>query len=792
MRTRSDIVSLLKKRKPAYSLPREFYVDEDVFQIDLETIWYRNWLFVAPTCDLPKAGHYVTSQVGDHKVIVVRGDDGDIRAFHNSCRHRGSLICKDDKGVSPNLTCPYHLWTYNLKGDLLFAREMGDDFNPNAHGLHSVHCRTASGMIYICLADDAPDFDAFAEKSAAYLAPHDLENSKVAFESKIIEEGNWKLVWENNRECYHCDANHPALCRTFPADPGAMGNSGGDDLSDGLDAHVTRCEAVGAPSKFYIEPGGAWRMVRMALEGDSYTLDGQVAVTKANSSFPFADAGALLLFNYPSTWNHFLGDHCLLFRVTPLSATRTEVCTRWLVHKDAQEGVDYDLERLTAVWLATNDEDREIVEGNQRGILSPAYQPGPYAPREEAGVIQFTNWYAQTLIDRLPHDSTREKPAKDTAEVVTLDSYKNTGDRVDVGRQNQGRLDGHKAVWTDDELLECCSVVPEAPNVVTASFISPSGALFDFEPGQFLTLELPTPSGVIWRTYTISSSPSRPMSISVTVKAQPESTGSAWIVQALKPGMSIRAKGPAGCFILPRQTKDKYLFITAGSGITPALSMTTYLFDRGTDTDVVFVNCAKRPSELISRGMLEQMAARVPGIKLHFLIEEDDPFQVWSGYRGYFNQIMLGLMAGDYLERKIYCCGPTPFMQAVRDVLNSLGFDMNNYFQESFGEPQVKPIDIDDHDDVVPDADASAQVVFLSSGVELACRETETILSVAKKAGLNPASSCNMGICGVCKLKKVSGEVHMVHNGGISEDDIENGYILSCCSHPIGKVAVEL
>jgi phenylpropionate dioxygenase-like ring-hydroxylating dioxygenase large terminal subunit len=112
---------------------------------------------------------------------------------------------------------------------------------------------------------------------------------------------------------------------------------------------------------------------------------------------PFANAGSLLFFHYPNTWNHFLSDHVLNFRVLPLDGMRTQVTTTWLVHRDAVEGRDYDLERLTEVWVATNDEDRRIVEENQIGISSPAYEPGPYSPKQESGVLQFVDWYARTL-----------------------------------------------------------------------------------------------------------------------------------------------------------------------------------------------------------------------------------------------------------------------------------------------------------------------------------------------------------------------------------------------------------
>lgn len=347
-------------------------------------------------------------------------------------------------------------------------------------------------------------------------------------------------------------------------------------------------------------------------------------------------------------------------------------------------------------------------------------------------------------------------------------------------------------IWKDAEPLECCSAVPEAPDTVTFSFIAPSGALFRYLPGQFLTLELPVPGGPLWRTFTISSSPSRPLLITITVRAQPGSLGTRWMLDNLRPGMRIRASGPAGLFTLPPTDRKKYLFISAGSGITPALSMTTYLYDRGTDIDVVFINCARRPSEIIARRRLEHMASRVPTIKLSWIVKEDDPYQVWTGYRGRLNQIMIGLIASDYLEREVYCCGPESFMTSVRDMLIALGFDMAHYHQESFAAPVETEADQEDLEHVVPGDHVSAQIAFAASGTTAECTETDTVLAVAKSAGIVIPSGCTFGVCGTCKIRKLKGQVHMVHNGGISEDDIADGYILACCSKPIGEVEVEV
>jgi Rieske 2Fe-2S family protein len=184
-------------------------------------IWYRDWLFVGHDCEVPNAGNYMTVQIGEFPIVVVRDRDGGLRAFHNTCRHRGSRICSADHGSSPRLVCPYHQWTYALDGRLIAARDMGSEFDKSKHGLKSVHCASVGGYIWICLAAAAPDFEPIAKHIEPYFLPHKLHQTKIAFQSTIIEQANWKLVWENNRECYHCAANHPELIRTFPEDPTA-------------------------------------------------------------------------------------------------------------------------------------------------------------------------------------------------------------------------------------------------------------------------------------------------------------------------------------------------------------------------------------------------------------------------------------------------------------------------------------------------------------------------------------------------------------------------------------------
>jgi Rieske 2Fe-2S family protein len=406
MDVRSEMLRLIRSRREGFSLEQPFYIDPDFYRLDLELIWYRDWLFVGHDCEVARPGSFLTVQVGDYPVVVVRGRDGLIRAFHNSCRHRGSRVCTADRGTSARLVCPYHQWTYDLDGSLVFARQMAEDFRKEDFGLKPVACESVAGYVFICLSPQPADIAPFRAMMEPYFAPHRLAEAKVAHEATIVEKGNWKLVWENNRECYHCAGNHPELCKTFPEAPTITGVNGAESDPEML-AHWARCEAAGLPSRFRIDEAGQYRATRAPLLRDavSYTMTGRPAVRRRLSDAASADRiGTLMLYHYPTTWNHVLGDHAVTFRVLPLSATETAVTTKWLVHKDAVEGVDYDLGELIHVWTETNDEDRRIVEENAFGIRSPAYQPGPYSQIHEGGVVQFVEWYARFIEPRLAED----------------------------------------------------------------------------------------------------------------------------------------------------------------------------------------------------------------------------------------------------------------------------------------------------------------------------------------------------------------------------------------------------
>ena len=393
---------LLRSKKQNYSLPREFYNDPEFFQLDMKHVFGKSWVFAGLVCDIPKSGNFFTLSIGDDPLVIVRDDNNEIHAIYNTCRHRGSKVCLEEKGHTTKLVCPYHQWTYNLDGNLLFAGNMGEGFNPADFPLRKANIGIAGGMIFVCLDENPPAFDHFKEAVEPFLRPHALDKAKVAHEITISEKANWKLVIENNRECYHCNGSHPELLnsllefdntddpRATPEFKALVAKKSSDWDSLGI-AHESTPHNL------------EYRAVRMPLaEGiHSMTMDGSVACQKLMGDLTDPDMGSMRLLHLPNTWNHFMGDHSIVFRVMPVGPQETLVTTKWIVHEDAVEGVDYDLEKMTKVWNATNHQDRELAENNQLGINSKAYQPGPYAESAEFGVINFINWYSAHMLGKL-------------------------------------------------------------------------------------------------------------------------------------------------------------------------------------------------------------------------------------------------------------------------------------------------------------------------------------------------------------------------------------------------------
>lgn len=394
MRDTAGFCELLNDRRPGHSLPQPFYTDPDIFALDMEAVFHTSWLMIGFTVELPKTGNYLALTIGRTPIVVLRDRSGGIRGYFNSCRHRGAQICPDGSGRKPMLVCPYHQWSYDLDGRLRHAGQMPAHFNPDDHPLRPIHVEVVAGALYVCLAETPPDFAPFRRALEPFLAPTGLEHAKLAYQCVLVEKGNWKLVMENGRECYHCSVCHPELGMSFPV--GITAEFSGEDS-----VRMNKYRARLAKHGLAVGPsdGSWWQIARFPLNEGVISMsgDGAPAVKKPLMDIYGGHVGSLRFATEPNSFCHVLGDYAFLFSVYPVGPEETHVVGKWLVHKDAVEGVDYDVESLIHIWDKTNLQDRDLVENNQRGVNGLGYVPGPYSPDGEHFVLRFVDWYCERI-----------------------------------------------------------------------------------------------------------------------------------------------------------------------------------------------------------------------------------------------------------------------------------------------------------------------------------------------------------------------------------------------------------
>ena len=396
----------LKYHNSNFGLYGYFFKNEEIFKAEMKYIFHKQWVFAGHSLQLSEIGDYITLNVGLCPIVIIKSKSGEIKAYHNVCRHRGLKLFENYTGKieTQNIKCLYHGWSYDTdNGNLKYARDMEENkfFKPENYNLLKVNIKIINTYMYVCIADNPPDFNQFYETLEYYSEPYNLNKTKIAYQSRIIEKGNWKLVWENNRECYHCILNHPELTQSFPGNwiqskKGDFEKKENKDLMEELDL----------PYEYNSASDFEYRFMRhmFVKKSSSMTMDGEPAI-KNNKTLgripPLVNIGNVAFYNYPSTWNHLQADYAISFRVTPISHNETEVLTTWLVPDDAIEDIDYDLKKLTEVWIATNEQDQMLVEKVQKGVSSTAYIPGPFNQKHEMGVIEFNEWYKNIMLKNL-------------------------------------------------------------------------------------------------------------------------------------------------------------------------------------------------------------------------------------------------------------------------------------------------------------------------------------------------------------------------------------------------------
>jgi ferredoxin-NADP reductase/anaerobic selenocysteine-containing dehydrogenase len=343
-------------------------------------------------------------------------------------------------------------------------------------------------------------------------------------------------------------------------------------------------------------------------------------------------------------------------------------------------------------------------------------------------------------------------------------------------------------IWSGrDTPLYVTEIVRDTHNVFTFRLQGDPLCRFVYWPGQFCTLVLPIGGKKIVRSYSISSSPTRPFTLEITVKRVPGGLVSNWLPDNLKVGDKLEISGPKGKFCLvPGQVGDKLLFLSAGSGITPLMSMARWLCDISAKVDLKFLNSVQTPEDLVFRRELELLADRHGTFQSVVSTTSRAAVPGWSGLTGRISRSMLDRVAPDLAERDVYLCGPEGFMTAATGLLTELGFDPARLHAESFASPRSQSAEPESQ--ATANAGASAepavQVEFARAGKRVSGQKHLPLLEIAEAHGIELDYGCRTGHCGVCKLRLLQGAADPGSGAALSDAERKEGWVLSCVATP--------
>ena len=392
-------------------------------------------------------------------------------------------------------------------------------------------------------------------------------------------------------------------------------------------------------------------------------------------------------------------------------------------------------------------------------------------------------------------------------------------------------------------MAECVEVMPEVGDMMTFVFRRVDGAPLSFRAGQYLNIAFPIDgpdAEPVDRSYSISSPPTRPWTFSISIKRDPEGTVSRWTHDQLKPGMVLEMLGPVGAFHLPDwDRRARYLFLAAGSGITPLMSMIRTIHDLPGRADVVLLYHAAQAGTFTFAQELEQLAAADARLKVFWSLGDRDVPDKWAWLTGRPSAQMLNQVAPDANGRQVYACGPEGYLNAVQQLVRDVGVDDTSFNMEYFtGDRQTlleydeevgyastiaaeSPTpdapelygpdsdfeDEDEHEPVEPEPVAAPASVdpadfatvgtgsltmsFVRSKLNVRIDPDEHILGVAQRAGVRISANCQEGMCGSCKSVKLAGDVSMNHQGGIRAREIDAGKFLPCCSTALTDLLID-
>jgi glycine betaine catabolism A len=365
-------------------LPAGWYRDSGHYLQELEAFWYSRWVAVGREEELPAAGDWRVVRIGTQSVLLVRTDAGGISAFHNTCRHRGSVLCTEEKGrfARKRIVCPYHAWTYDLDGRLVATprRMETPDFDATQFPLYALAADTWGGFVFVHLGSGevAPLSEAVLEKERRY-ARYGLGGLRIGKRIVLDVQANWKLLAENFSECFHCPPVHPEFCRIVTAyqEAGAWGLRGAPE------------------SKPQYRPGAA----TLTLDGTARLPSFQGLNESEKQTLYAAD---MLL---PNLFLNVQPDYVNSQLMFPTGPQSVRMVYDWLFEARHLPLAADDLQHYVALWDTTNRQDARNCEWQQQGMQSRAFRHGVYVP-QEFDAHRFAQWVRAGLAAKQPADQT--------------------------------------------------------------------------------------------------------------------------------------------------------------------------------------------------------------------------------------------------------------------------------------------------------------------------------------------------------------------------------------------------
>ena len=343
-------------RTGAKTLPQRYFVSPKIFAQEQEKIFSSQWMLAGHQSQIAEAGDYFTAEISGESLIIVRNKHGVIHGFYNVCRHRGSRLIEDKNGQCAAIQCPYHTWTYALDGRLMGAPHMDETpgFDKADYSLRQVQPGLWEGFVFLNLADAPVSLERLFAPLSGKFSRWNLPALRSAKRSEYEVRANWKLMFQNYSECYHCLGVHPELSKISPYD------SAENDLTEGAFL------------------GGFMRINK----DKSLTMSGNACALPVGD---FGDEDFRLVFYYSIFPNMLLSlhpDYVMVHQLQPQSPERTLIFCDWFFNPEASKHSDFDPEDAIQFWDMVNRQDWHVCELSQQGIASRAYEAGPYSARE--------------------------------------------------------------------------------------------------------------------------------------------------------------------------------------------------------------------------------------------------------------------------------------------------------------------------------------------------------------------------------------------------------------------------